>query len=347
AELANPEILTFKSAATRYRLLSGILGSSRLFEELQSNSWKMATLDSFERLRKRCREDTDTAGESMETGSFDDAASKYTAAITSCKQLIKNIEARGRGKYSSSGGGSSGGGSGGGGSNGTAAAGDAERKHLADLYRARAQAHINNGRYRTAVKDCCDVASKSMKGRADVWHKKGKALTPAGELEAAEHAYPQGLARNFPTYSRACSLGIDIVNDVHAHLQDGRGALQRQENSRAIECADRALELSPNLESAQKLSLDALEKGGRWSEARCRCEVWAHNLSRCNCKDEESEASVAPDAFAKGAGPPRECARAIHPALRPSYCRALCNVGAANELEDALDESSSMVAAGS
>lgn len=109
--------------------------------------------------------------------SFDDAAFKYTTAITSCKRLIEDIESHGGGGKSLTHVGKCP--SNGGKCPSDSSAGEAEREQLAELYRARAKAHINNGMYRTAVEDC-NVASESAQ-QVDVWQK--ARVHPVGILD--------------------------------------------------------------------------------------------------------------------------------------------------------------------
>ncbi|CBJ33903.1 Heat shock protein 40 like protein [Ectocarpus siliculosus] len=107
----------------------------------------------------------------------------------------------------------------------------------------------------------------------------------------------------------------------------------RKEIERAIDCAERALALAPNLESAQKLILDALEQGRRqWEEAQRRCEVWAHK--RANCDFESGRNNLA--GYAEGGGPPELCIAAMHASLQEGYCKALRNAGQTDKFKEAL-----------
>eukprot|EP00752_Nemacystus_decipiens_P016245 g14525.t1 len=223
------------------------------------------------------------------------------------------------------------------------AEGDADaRGRLAPLFWSRAAAHIMIGRYRSAVKDCA-LALEAAGDWEQAYPRMGKALMMAGELDEADRAYRLGIFDNpyceeDTRRNKECSAGISNVHAVKVHVENGKVALKRKDFERAIECADRALVLSPNLEMAQKLILDALEQGRRqWEEARRRCEVWAHKLDSCDCVSGRTTLA----GYAEGGGPPRLCLRAMHASLQEGYCKALRNAGLTDKFKEALDEANS------
>ncbi|CAM9225655.1 unnamed protein product, partial [Laminaria digitata] len=216
------------------------------------------------------------------------------------------------------------------------------QSRLAPLFWSRAAAHIMIGRFRSAVKDCA-LALESTNDWDQAYPRMGKALMQAGELDEAEKAYRLGILET--AYyeedirrNKECSVGIANLNAVKVHLENGRVALRRKESERAISCADRALALSPNLEPAQKLIVDALDKRRHWEETRRRCEVWAHKLDSCNCLTGRTTLA----GYAEGGGPARVCLSAMHPSIQEGYCKALRNAGLTDAFKEALDEATGM-----